>query len=285
MGGSAGQYPLEYATASTLAAVMNYPLWRASALGQSGFRVANNYSQYNIPRSLEPYLYAFSPPYKGLSATVLGMSWARGAIFYGSDRGKEIMVAMGYSPNMAVIIPPLLVSSVVQIINMPLVRATVTLQNPESEIPNIRESMRQICRDHGVKGLWHGTIAGVLKTVPKYCTAIFAKDYISRILPPIDPTSTNRKRDELVRSAIKSSVAGVAGAALTNPLDVIRNEMFKTNLGFIDTCRALHREKNGYSWMGRGMMKNLIAVSLPVASTIFLTDVLIQYTNSRREVD
>jgi hypothetical protein len=136
-----------------------------------------------------------------------------------------------------------------------------------------------------VKGLWHGTIAGVLKTVPKYCTAIFAKDYISRILPPIDPTSTNRKRDELVRSAIKSSVAGVAGAALTNPLDVIRNEMFKTNLGFIDTCRALHREKNGYSWMGRGMMKNLIAVSLPVASTIFLTDVLIQYTNSRREVD
>ena len=33
----------------------------------------------------------------------------------------------------------------------------------------------------------------------------------------------------LRRSAVKSVAAGVAGAALTNPLDVIRNEMFKTD--------------------------------------------------------
>ena len=31
---------MDYFSASTLAAVVNYPLWRASALGQSDFRVA-----------------------------------------------------------------------------------------------------------------------------------------------------------------------------------------------------------------------------------------------------
>lgn len=284
MGGSAaakGQYPLEYAAASFLAAVLNYPLWRASALGQSGFRVA--YS-YNLPPSLAPYVFAFSPPYKGLGATVLGMSWARAAIFYGSDRGKEVLESMGLSPTASILLPPLVVSTAVQFVNMPLVRATVSLQNPESDIPNIRESFRQIHKNHGIRGLWHGTSAGILKTVPKYCTAIFAKDCIERRMPPIDPESPTRKRDVLVQSAIKSSAAGVAGAALTNPLDVIRNEMFKTNLSFLDACRSLHDEL-GYRFLIRGMSKNLIAVSLPVASTIFFTDAFIQYTNSSRGID
>ncbi|KAL3792099.1 hypothetical protein ACHAW5_006744 [Stephanodiscus triporus] len=284
MGGPAaakGQYPLEYAAASTLAAILNYPLWRASALGQSGFRVV---ASHNLPPSLAPYLYAFSPPYKGLVATVMGMSWARAAIFYGSDRGKEYMESMGFSPISALVFPPLIVSTAVQIVNMPLVRATISLQNPESDILNIRESFRNIYKNHGVEGLWHGTSAGILKTVPKYCTAIFAKDYIEQIMPPIDPENPTRKRDELVQSAIKSSAAGVAGAALTNPLDVIRNEMFKTNLGFLDVCRSLHKEL-GYRFLIRGMSKNLIAVSLPVASTIFFTDAFIQYTNSSRGMD
>ena len=40
-------------------------------------------------------------------------------------------------------------------------------------------------------------------------------------LPPSDPNSSN---SALVRSGIKSIAAGVIGAALTNPLDVLRNE-------------------------------------------------------------
>ncbi|KAL3817575.1 hypothetical protein ACHAXA_010594 [Cyclostephanos tholiformis] len=277
MGGTAaakGQYPLEYAAASTLAAILNYPLWRASALGQSGFRVAAVSSSSALPASLLPYVFAFSPPYKGMFATVLGMSWARAAIFYGSDRGKILLESYGFSPTVSIVFPPLIVSTLVQIINMPLVRATVSLQNPESDVPNIRESFRRIYGNHGVSGLWHGTSAGILKSVPKYCTAIFAKDYIEGIMPPIDPDSSTRKRDELLQSAIKASAAGVAGAALTNPLDVIRNEMFKTNLGFLDSCRSL-REELGYRFLIRGMSKNLIAVSLPVASTIFFTDAFI----------
>ena len=31
------------------------------------------------------------PPYKGVLATVLGMSWARGAIFYGSETGFKLV--------------------------------------------------------------------------------------------------------------------------------------------------------------------------------------------------
>jgi hypothetical protein len=217
-----------------------------------------------------------------MMATVMGMSWARAAIFYGSDRGKEVLESMGVSNTMSTVLPPLVVSTAVQCINMPLVRATITLQNPESPVRNIRESLRKIHASHGLSGLWHGTSAGILKTVPKYVTAVVVKDYVGKALPPVDPTSPTKDRDNLINSAIKSSAAGVAGAVLTNPLDVIRNEMFKTNLGLTDAVKALHKEL-GWDFLVRGMSKNIVAVSIPVASTIFFTDAFIQYTNSRED--
>jgi hypothetical protein len=81
----------------------------------------------------------------------------------------------------------------------------------------------------------------------------------------------------LWRSAYKSAAAGVAGAALTNPLDVIRNEMFKTNQSLLQTVRSLNEELGMYKLATRGMGKNLIAVAVPVGCTIFFTDALIQY--------
>lgn len=278
-GSTAKEHPIEYFCASTLAAVLNYPLWRASALGQSGFRVIGHSSN----SVLAPYLYAFSPPYKGMLATVMGMSWARAAIFYGSDRGKEILQSMGVSNTMSTVLPTLFVSTFVQCCNMPLVRATITLQNPESSVRNIRESLRQIHTNHGLAGLWHGTSAGILKTVPKYCTAILVKNYLQDTLPEVDPQSPTKDRDKLINSAIKSSAAGVAGAILTNPLDVIRNEMFKTNLSLFQSIQHLHKEL-GWNFLVRGISKNVVAVSIPVASTIFFTDAFIQYTNSRIEI-
>jgi hypothetical protein len=62
-------------TASTLAAVINFPLWRASAIAQSGFKLEG--SNFII----RYYHAAVKPPFKGLAATIAGMAWARGAIF------------------------------------------------------------------------------------------------------------------------------------------------------------------------------------------------------------
>lgn len=280
MGAAAKDHPVEYFSASTMAAVLNYPLWRASAIGQSGFRVVMSNSTFSsVHPSFQPFVYAFCPPYKGLLATVAGMSWARAAIFFGSDVGREILLDRGYSNTTSTLVPPLIVSSSVQVVNMPLVRATVMLQNPQSSVQNIRGSLKLIYSNHGVRGLWHGTSAGILKTVPKYCSAIFVKELLEEALPHVDPSSTTKDKDALIRAAIKSSFAGVAGAVLTNPLDVIRNEMFKTNLSLVDSIKALHREL-GWSFLVRGMSKNLIAVSIPVATTIFFTDALIQYSKN-----
>lgn len=49
------------------------------------------------------------------------------------------------------------------------------LQNPESKVSSVRESLREIYRNRGISGLWHGTSAGVMKTVPKYCVAVTVK--------------------------------------------------------------------------------------------------------------
>uniref|UniRef100_A0A7S3PVJ4 Mitochondrial carrier protein n=1 Tax=Chaetoceros debilis TaxID=122233 RepID=A0A7S3PVJ4_9STRA len=325
-GSKAKDHPLAYLGASSISALINYPLWRASAMGQSGFRVTPEIlvdgmnikpmstnlktigihlnpkhvqQQYikplveAIPSTIRPYLHSFTPPYKGMVATIAGMTWARAAIFYGSDRGKDYLQQhqSTYVPSLGrdvvlplsviTLTPPLVTSIMVQCVNQPVVRASITLQNPSSEMKNIRESLKYIYRNFGIKGLWHGTNAGILKTVPKYCTAIIVKDYMEEVLPKISESSSSSsspeeyKRNTMIRSACKSATAGIAGAILTNPVDVIRNEMFKTNLSLIDTVAKLRGEM-GWNFCTRGIGKNLVAVSIPVASTIFFTDLFIQ---------
>jgi Mitochondrial carrier protein len=285
MGGNdAKEYPFEYLTASGVAASVNYPLWRASAIGQSGFHVGsiNVAGQFRIPASMSPYVYAFVPPYKGAVATVGGMTWARAAIFWGSDYGRDVLKQrFNASDSVATVLPPLVVSTLVQIVNQPLVRATVTIQDPKAEVHNVRSALVEIYRSYGVAGLWHGTSAGIMKTVPKYCTAIIVKDFMEETLPRPDPASPTYKSESMWRSAYKSCAAGIAGAVLTNPLDVIRNEMFKTNDSLTHTIRKLHAE-TGYSYFVRGMDKNMIAVAIPVAMTIFFTDAFIEFSKNNR---
>lgn len=71
--------------ASTVAAIINFPLWRASAIAQSGFKLegSNFVVRY--------YQAAVKPPFKGLGATIFGMSWARGAIFCEYRRRIHLM--------------------------------------------------------------------------------------------------------------------------------------------------------------------------------------------------
>lgn len=296
-------YPLQYFSASAVAAVINYPLWKASAIGQSGFKVsamevfggaattttaatATAYARA-VPSFLVPYVHAFLPPYKGLPATVLGMTWARAAIFWGSDYGRFVL--QRWKPDWPISVhmalPPLVVSTAVQIVNQPIVRATIMLQNPqEKTLHTVWQALRNIVQNHGgLPGLWHGTSAGILKTVPKYCTAIIVKNVLEDyLLPPIPSSLENDKNVVLQRSAMKSIAAGVAGAVLTNPLDVLRNEMFKTNLGLIQTTQKLRREIGLWNFFTRGMSKNVVAVAIPVATTIFLTDLFIQLSNTSK---
>lgn len=104
---------------------------------------------------------------------------------------------------------------------------------------------------------------------------------MERRLAPVDPDD---RWGNLSRSAKKSVAAGVAGAALTNPLDVLRNEMFKTDLGVSQALAKLHREE-GPAFALRGMNKNLVAVAIPIAVTIFVTDFLVRVKESRRRRD
>lgn len=252
------KHPDCYFAASAFAAVINFPLWKASAQAQSGFG----------PKG---YLEAVLPPYRGVAAVLLGMTWARGAIFYGSDTGKSWMLQQGWSSATSTIAPTLFISTIVQIVNQPIVRASITIQNPMSPYQSTLEAVRGIAASKGILKLWHGTSAGIMKTVPKYCIAIACKDAVEARLPKsANPTA----REELARSALKSVVAGVCGAALTNPLDVLRNEMFKTDLGVADSLRKLVREERA-GFLTRGVTKNLVAVAIPITITIFTTDALV----------
>lgn len=295
--------------------MINFPLWKAAAIGQSGFKEAADF--YGRMRLI------FGPPYKGVAATIFGMTWARAAIFYGSDVGKEHLLQNGWSPPLASTLPPIGISAFVQVANQPIVRATIQLQDPSSTQPNVLAQLMELFRKRGWRALYHGSSASVLKTVPKYVCAIWVKDWVALKLPP--PTAPvghpEHKQQVLCRAAAKSIAAGVAGAALTNPLDVIRNEMFKYEVrsmcrrsvaaradptrartiffachphtrsavslltcwqeSFSATCNRLLRTE-GWAFCTRGMQRNLVAVAAPIGMTIFLTEALTETLRSRQ---
>lgn len=68
------------------------------------------------------------PPYKGVAATIIGMTWARAAIFYGSDVGRDALQRQGCSPAVATTLPAVAISALVQVANQPIVRSTIMLQ-------------------------------------------------------------------------------------------------------------------------------------------------------------
>jgi len=212
-------------------------------------------------------------------ATIGGMSWARGAIFYGSDAGKIMLKDMNVYGPIAQMLPPLVIGTVVQVANMPIVRATITIQDPSCELTSVRAALVDIYKTKGFYALYHGCSAAVMKTVPKYMAAIWVKDYMEEVLPAAEP---NNKGSELIRSAIKSVTAGIAGAVLTNPLDVLRNEMFKTDLPMTATFQKLMKEQ-GWAFMARGVTSNTTAVAVPIAMTIFFTDYFIAFKNRYHE--
>ena len=72
-----------YLSASGISAILNFPLWKAATIGQAGFAEAAQGFWAKIRILL-------GPPYKGVAATMFGMTWARAAIFYCSDYGKEV---------------------------------------------------------------------------------------------------------------------------------------------------------------------------------------------------
>ena len=221
--------------ASFVAAIINFPLWRASARAQSGFKLegANLFHRY--------YKAVADPPYRGVVATMLGMTWARGIIFYSSDFGKSYLLDSGFNDLLATTMPPTIAGICVQFVNMPVVRGTITIQDPGCRHNTVRAALLDIYSTRGIKGLWHGTSAGIMKTVPKYVTAVVVRNWCEHRLPHFGDASDPQMK--LIRSAVKSVAAGVAGAALTNPLDVIRNEMFKTDLPLSKTCSKLFKEE------------------------------------------
>jgi hypothetical protein len=256
---------LPYFAASGASAFITFPLWKAAAIGQSGYEVAGQ-------SYFSKYLQAVKPPWKGSVVVIGGMTWARAAIFFGSDKGSAYLRERGFGNAVASTVPSLSLSVFVQVTNQPFVRTSVMLQNPGEELanrkfPNIA-MLKHLYQTKGLGSLWLGTNAGILKTAPKYMVAIWIKDSMGQYLAPVDK---NDKVATMLRSAKISVTAGVAGAVLTNPFDAVRNEMFKTEEGLGAAIVRMSRE-TGPAWLFRGCEKNLIAVAVPVAMTIFLTD-------------
>jgi hypothetical protein len=69
--------------------------------------------------------------------------------------GKQLLLKWGVSGPVATVLPPLALSTMVQFVNMPIVRASVTIQNPANNTPNIVVALVRVggCVDYW-RSLW-----------------------------------------------------------------------------------------------------------------------------------
>ena len=89
------------------------------------------------------------PPFRGVIATIGGMTWARGAIFFGSDYLRKILEERGFNQALSITVPPLIIGTLVQIANQPIVRGTITIQDPSCKLPNVRQALAHIYSNKG----------------------------------------------------------------------------------------------------------------------------------------
>lgn len=265
--------PMPYFAASAVSSVMTFPLWKAAAIGQSGYALK---AKSVLGRLRE----AAMPPYRGSLVVVSGRAWAQAAIFFGSDEGSRWLRRQGWNAAVSSSLPPLVISANVSIANQPFVRSSIMLQGDpqvsfaqKSSSPTIAV-IRHLWKTEGAGSLWLGTGVGIVRTVPKYVTAVVAKDFMEDFLP-----SAHAGSSTILRSAMKSMAASLVGAVLTNPLDVLQNEMYKSGQGVLPTLRRL-RLAEGRQWLLRGCGSNAFASAMPMALTIFLTDAFTQWRHN-----
>jgi hypothetical protein len=70
----------------------------------------------------------------------------------GSEHGKVLLTEYGCYGPIAQTLPPLVIGTVVQCINMPLVRATITIQNPTCELKTVGSALHFIYTTRGIEG-------------------------------------------------------------------------------------------------------------------------------------
>jgi hypothetical protein len=70
----------------------------------------------------------------------------------GSERGKIFLLQLGCYGPVAQVLPPLVIGTLVQCINMPLVRSTITIQNPKCELKTVSSALLHIYATRGVEG-------------------------------------------------------------------------------------------------------------------------------------
>ena len=157
-------------------------------------------------------------PFRGTLATIGGMAWARAAIFYGSDFGKEYMQRRGWGGGaggvLASALPPLVCSSLVQVANMPLIRSTITIQNPASELHTVRAAMLV-----GVRvGL---EVANPLASCV-HMRPLQVSSYVLYLLLPYHSTSTAAKALEACGTDSRRVRSyGLAACAVSSSIDYV----------------------------------------------------------------
>ena len=67
---------------------------------------------------------------------------------------RQVLRRSGFSQATSTSLPPVCISTVVQVVNQPIVRGTITIQDPRCTHPNLGSALIAIYRERGAQGVW-----------------------------------------------------------------------------------------------------------------------------------
>lgn len=252
------------------ATAVNFPFWSATVKAQAGY----NFHGMTVKEKL---MNAMKGPYRGFGATMVSATTARASIIFLSEKGAVALKDKGCSPRTANTVSSASSAVAVSMATHPVLRSVVLLQDPNSPQKTMGQSFRSIIEREGASGLWVGSGVHALRSIPKYTVAFTVKNYLDETLP-------NGPNDEQTSGKMlaKSLGAGVSSAAVSNPLDVIRNVKMQPDFA----SKPYHAvvsdlfEKEGLAFMARGLGRNMISVGMPMAIGFYITDLIHQVRTS-----
>lgn len=153
----------------------------------------------------------------------------------------------------------------------PLDRTKIHFQIHDSRF-SLHEALkflRSTYRQHGVTALWRGNSATMVRILP-YAALQYCSHEQFKILLKVD--TNERKKNNMERSFLAGSLAGLVSSICTYPLDLARARMAVSNsdkVRLIDIFKTVVI-KDGYSALYRGCLPSIIGI-VPYAGVTFLT--------------
>lgn len=189
--------------------------------------------------------------FKGVMSPLLGQAPIGASAFMANDFAKRGLCRTSMSENKQSFISGCFTGACTTIFTTPTEYMKIKKQAYKGE--NLTYS--SIIKQEGVKGIFKGYNATVMRDVPGWCAYFFAYDFLKRTFDYYLGSQDNNKRSAFISQFFAGGFAGQISWVVSYPADVVKSyiQYHPENTSILQTARLLYSRKgikyffNGFS--------------------------------------